>query len=92
MTEGVAINKFEGLALGLSLAEPKLDLTHMSAREGREWGTGQVMEVTANLYGTLQVEGVGDSPSRMEPGRFRGEELGNTRTIHFGGHKKQSLQ
>ena len=40
MTEGVAINKFEGLALGLSLAEPKLDLTHMSAREGREWGLG----------------------------------------------------
>ena len=64
----------------------------MSTREGREWGIGQVMEVTANLHRTLQVEGMGDSPGRMEPGILRGEELDNTSTVHFGGHKKQSLQ
>lgn len=57
----------------------------MSAREGREWGVGQVTEVTANLHRTLLVEGVGDSPGRMEPGRFRGQELDNTSTVHFGG-------
>ena len=57
----------------------------MYAREGREWGIGQVMEVTANLHRTLLVEGVGDSPGRMEPGRFRGQELYDTSTIHFGG-------